>query len=84
MIRRLLVAIIGILLVCAGTLAGLAVAMRWPFECLRSTEHLCEPYASLALGPLIGFTVSAWLLGTLAKRYYRRRAARASFDDQAA
>jgi hypothetical protein len=86
MIRKLLFAVLGIAFMFAGALAGLAIAMRWPFECLRTADHLCEPYASVALGPLIGFVVAGCVVGFVAKWYYRRRSAspRARTGGQAA
>ena len=84
MIRQLLMAVAGIVLVFGGTLAGFVVAMRWPIECLRRTGDLCEPYLSVVIGPLVGFVVTALIVGSAAKRYYRRFPGRAGAGDQAA
>ena len=84
MILKLLVAVAGVVVVFAGALAGLAVAMRWPVECMRQTGRLCEPYLSLVMGPLVGLAVTAWIVGSLAKRYYRRHPGNGRSGDQAA
>jgi hypothetical protein len=84
MFRKVVVALVGLAAMFAGALGGLALAMRFPIECHRSTGYLCEPYLSIALGPLLGFVLTGSLVVWLAKRYYRRHPPRQGPDGQAA
>ncbi|MGH8542099.1 MAG: hypothetical protein ACREX3_00290 [Gammaproteobacteria bacterium] len=71
MFRSIAAAGVGILVVIGGAVAGLALATRFPVECIGVPAYAScgHPYISIAVGPLVGFVGAGFLVRALAKRY---------------